>query len=92
MNEVIANLISYLFNALFIVILARVILTFVVPMMGGGRPNPLLGNIIAMVYQITEPILGPIRRYTTFGMFDFSPMVALILLQVIRSVVVSGLR
>ncbi len=87
-----ANLISFLFTAMFIAILARVILSFVVPMMGGGRTNPLLANITALVYQITEPILGPIRRFTTFGAFDFSPMVALILLQVIRQVVVSGLR
>ena len=86
-----ASLINLLFTALFIAILARVILSFVVPMMGGGRSNPLLANITALVYQITEPILRPIRRFTTFGAFDFSPMVALILLQVIRGVVVSRL-
>ena len=90
--DALAKLVEYVFNAFFIIILARVILSFVVPMMGRGRTNPLLANITALVYQITEPILGPMRRYTTFGMFDFSPMIALILLQVIRSVVVSNLR
>ena len=89
--DLLANLINLLFNALFIAILARVILSFVVPMMGGGRPNPLLANIMALVYQITEPILAPMRRFTTFGMFDFSPMVALILLQVIRGLLVGRL-
>ena len=87
-----ASLINFLFFAMFIAILARVILSFVVPMMGGGRPNPMLANITALIYQITEPILRPIRRFTTFGAFDFSPMVALILLQVIRSVVSNRLQ
>ena len=87
-----ANLINLLFRGLFIAILVRIILSFVVPMMGAGRTNPLLANITALVYQITEPILAPIRRYTTFGMFDFSPMIAIIVLEVIRNVVVSGLE
>ena len=87
-----ANLIDLLFRALLIAILVRVILSFVVPMMGSGRTNPLLANITSLVYQVTEPILAPIRRFTTFGMFDFSPMIAIIVLEVIRKVVASGLE
>ena len=35
-------------------------------------------------YQITEPILGKIRQYVKpFGMFDFSPMIAIIGLQIL---------
>ncbi|MDE2969017.1 MAG: YggT family protein, partial [Chloroflexota bacterium] len=31
--------------------------------------------------QITEPVLGPLRRYLpTFGMLDLSPMIAIILI------------
>lgn len=34
--------------------------------------------------QITEPVLGPLRRYLpTFGMLDLSPMVAIITIIVI---------
>ena len=91
MSAALASLINYAFTALFIAILARVILSFVLPMMGGGRPNPLLANITALVFQITEPILRPIRRFTTFGSFDLSPMVALILLQFIKGAVLSKL-
>ena len=91
MDALLSNLINYVFTALFIAILARVILSFVVPMMGGGRPNPMLAQFTALVFQITEPILRPIRRFTTFGAFDFSPMVALILLQVVRGLVTSRL-
>jgi YggT family protein len=48
--------------------------------------------LIRFLYQITDPILEPLRRFTTFGMMDFSPIVALILLQVIRRVLVMALQ
>ena len=67
-------------------VFARVILSFVIPM-AGSNPHPILISINRVVNQITEPILGPIRRVLpTFGMFDFSPMVALVILWVIRTV------
>jgi YggT family protein len=43
-----------------------------------------------MVNQVTEPILGPIRRnLPSFGGFDFSPMAVLIVIWLLREVVVS---
>jgi YggT family protein len=45
-----------------------------------------------MINQVTEPVLGPLRRVLpTFGSFDFSPMVALVVIWVIRAEVVSRL-
>lgn len=50
--------------------------------------NPL----IAMLDQITEPILSPLRRVVPrLGMIDITPLVAIILLQVIAQAVVQGL-
>ena len=48
--------------------------------------------VMRLLYQVTEPVLAPIRRILpqTGGM-DFSPMVALILLQVLESIVTSAL-
>ena len=60
-------------------ILGRTLLSYIVPM-SGSRPHPNLLSIQRFVFQVTEPILGPIRRYLTFGVFDFSPMVVLIVL------------
>lgn len=49
--------------------------------------------VIRIIYQVTEPILAPIRRVLpTFGMLDFSPMVALILLSLIQRVLLSVLQ
>ncbi len=69
-------------------IVARAILSFVVPMMG-PRPHPLVMSITRAINQVTEPLLGPIRRaLPTVGMFDFSPMVAIVVLVIIRAVFV----
>ena len=68
-------------------VVARAILSFVVPM-AGARPHPILLNISALVNQITEPLLGPIRRVLpTMGTLDFSPMVAIIVLIAVKGVI-----
>ena len=78
-------LIKYIINILIFVIVARAILSFIIPMMG-NRPHPALVSINNLLIQITEPILGPIRRVLpTFGMFDFSPLVVIIVLSVISN-------
>jgi YggT family protein len=57
-----------------------------------GRVHPIVINIYDVLTQMTEPILAPIRRVLpTFGMLDFSPLVAIILLQIIRAVLVSAI-
>jgi|TARA_B100001029_G_scaffold80848_1_gene66354 YggT family protein len=49
--------------------------------------------ISRITHQITEPLLGKIRQYIKpLGMFDFSPMIAIILLEVIQRVAASLLR
>lgn len=43
-----------------------------------------------VVDQIVEPLLNPIRRIVpTMGMFDFSPIVLIILVQVVETILVS---
>jgi YggT family protein len=85
------GLINLVFTLIYLAILGRIILSFVIPMMG-GRAHPILMNVYDSLVQITEPILGPIRRVLpTFGMLDFSPLVAIILLQIIQWVLVSNL-
>ncbi len=61
-----------------ILIIARIILSYVV---GPGSRN----SLAEMVNTATEPILGPIRSVMPdTGMFDLSPMVAILLLQLIE--------
>ncbi len=69
---------GYLFNVLFFVVLARALVSWF-PV----RPdNP----IVVFLVGATEPLLYPLRRILPrFGAFDLSPMVAMIILQVMAS-------
>ena len=79
-----ATLIDLLFYLIYLTILARIIMTLVISFM--PDPPPGLVSITQVLVQLTEPILAPIRRVLpTFGMLDFSPMVAILLLAFIQS-------
>ncbi len=85
------GLINAILTLFTIAIFARVILTFIIPLTG-GKPHPIVVTINTFVYQITEPVLGPIRRILpSFGGFDLSPMAVLIILVLLRRVVDSAL-
>ncbi len=70
------NFISLLFDVLTMAVFLRAILSWIAP----GQTN-MLTNI---VYQVTEPLLAPLRRIVPkVGMLDLTPMVAIVLLQLI---------
>ena len=86
MNEFLIVTINLVFGALWWAILIRVLLSWLP--MAGIRIDPY-NPIIRFLYSITDPILEPLRRFTTIGMIDLSPIVALIGLQLIREFLVS---
>jgi len=83
---ILLTIVTLLFRFLWLAILARVILSWL-PM--AGVQVDMYHPLIRFLYQITDPILDPIRRFATFGMMDFSPIVALILLEIIQQVLVA---
>ena len=70
--------VDYLFSALIIAIVARALLSWF---------NLQPGNRLSVILEeITEPIIAPIRRVMPrIGMLDLSPLVAIIVLQVIQA-------
>lgn len=67
-----------------IAIIARSLLSFIIY----DRSNPIMEFLIT----VTEPILGPIRSVMPrMGMFDLSPLVAIILLNVIETIIVRSI-
>jgi len=44
----------------------------------------LRNPVTKFIFDITEPVLAPLRRFTVLGMWDFSPVAAIILLMVLR--------
>lgn len=69
--------IDLMLQTLWFVVLGRVLVSWVDPA-GSGR-------IARILIEMSEPILGPVRRIlpSTAGI-DFSPIVVMILLQVLR--------
>lgn len=77
------------FRALQLAILARVVMSWVTMF---APTSPAVQTINEVLHQMTEPILGPLRRVIPpLGMFDFTPMIALILLIVIHSFLINSL-
>ena len=82
MTAYLATFINILFYVLWAAILGRVIISWI----NLSPDNP----IVVLLYGITEPILGPIRRVLpSMGMLDLSPMVALIVMMILQRVLLS---
>jgi YggT family protein len=79
--NVLIQIINIVFGLAWWLILIRVLLSWL-PMLG-VRIDPY-NPIIHTLFQLTDPILSPIRRFTTFGAIDFSPIVALFLLSIVQ--------
>ncbi len=83
MDAFLVQFIDKLILAMYIALLGRVLISW----FRIGQDSPFY-PIITILYQITEPILAPIRRVLpSFGMLDLSPMVALFLLAFIQRTV-----
>jgi YggT family protein len=80
-QAVLVTFIQMLVTLFWLLLIARVVLSWTNPMGGGG--------LTAFIYQATEPILAPIRRILppTSGV-DWSPLIAMLLLGVILRVIV----
>ncbi len=75
-----ANVINFLFTAFNFIILIRVVLSWV----NVDPYNPL----VRMIYQITEPVLAPIRRIVPpMAGLDFSPLIAWIGGEILRQLI-----
>ncbi len=89
MGDFLALVINLVFGFLWWAILIRVLLSWLP--MAGIRIDPY-NPVVRTLYSITDPILDPLRRYTTVGMIDLSPIVALFGLEIIREILISLLR
>lgn len=79
MNVILAQAISLFVELITILVLAHVILSY---FMSPYHP------IRSFVDRMVEPLLAPIRRVVPLvGMFDFSPIILIILVQLIARVV-----
>ena len=69
-----ASILKVFIIVLIVAIFARTILSWFPT---ANRFNP----VVAVIYQLTEPILLPLRKIVPrMGMFDFTPTIALLIL------------
>lgn len=75
----IAQLLSTVANVYAMILLARVIASWL--------PIDPDNTVVRLLDQLTEPVLAPIRSVLpSFGGIDFSPLVALLLLSLLQRV------
>jgi YggT family protein len=78
-----ASIINLVFTILTFALIGRALLSWFDP---GMR-----STVGRLLYDITEPIVGPIRRVIpSLGMIDISPIIALFLLQILNRLLVSA--
>ena len=50
------------------------------------------GRFARFTFHLTEPLLRPLRRHLIIGMFDLSPLVAILIVQVVGWILISMLN
>ncbi len=81
-----ANAINILFQVYTILIFARVIFSWI----RVDPYHPTWGPILRFIFQATEPIMEPVRRIMpSMGGLDFTPIVVLIGLDLLRRVLIN---
>jgi YggT family protein len=80
-----AQVVSLFFEILTWLIIARILLSWV-----PHNPN---GPVLRLLYEGTEPILAPFRRIVPKSTLplDFSPLIALLVLRILREAIISML-
>ncbi|MCR5481659.1 MAG: YggT family protein [Clostridia bacterium] len=86
MTYLIIKVINLLANIILLMLGARAVASW---FMSGGSPN--VYRFYNTMCSLTEPIVAPCRRFCSrwnTGMFDFSVLLAFLLVQVIRSILI----
>ncbi len=84
MSSVLISFVNTLATVLYVALIGRVVISW----LNIGPSSPFF-PIVNILYQITEPILAPIRRILPrFGMLDLSPMVAILFVTFIQRLLV----
>ncbi|HSE98050.1 MAG TPA: YggT family protein, partial [Blastocatellia bacterium] len=66
---------------------AAIFLRFFLPFLGVGY----MKKWFRFIFTITEPLLKPLRRIFVAGMFDFSPLVAMVLVQLLTGLLANAI-
>jgi YggT family protein len=76
------EIVCFALYAYTIILFVRIIASFITQF---RAPPPALGPLLKVLYDLTEPVLGRVRRLIPpLGMLDLSPLLVFLLLAVLR--------
>lgn len=90
MSWILYRIVRIIFGVMELALLVRAFISWL--------PVPREHRLVRLLYQITEPILSPIRsliQRSSFGhnmILDISPIIALILIAIVRTFILSLIR
>ncbi|HZS45411.1 MAG TPA: YggT family protein [Blastocatellia bacterium] len=84
-NQTVKDYAKYMIDVLVFVFTVLIFLRIVFSMFGVSYYN----RFARFTYQTTEPLLRPLRRHLIVGMFDLSPLVAILLVQIVGWILIS---
>jgi YggT family protein len=91
MNAV-AWLIDTVFQIAIILLIAQVVLSWLIYFNVVNTRHPFVNAVGRFLYQITEPVLRPIKRIVpSLGGIDISPLILILLLGFLRILILSNL-
>lgn len=80
-------LIGELVRLIGLLYVVAIFLRFFLPFFGVGYSNKLF----RFIFVITEPLLKPLRRFFVMGMFDFSPIIAMLIVQLLTGFIANAI-
>jgi YggT family protein len=86
------QIVDLLLSVVMWIIVVQAILSWLVAFNVVNTHNDFVRQMLYSLDRITEPLYRPIRRILPdFGALDFSPMVVLLLIYILRNIVLPGL-
>lgn len=78
---------SFLLTFIYYLCQVLTVLIFLRAIISWFPVNPY-SPLVSLLYRLTEPVLAPLRRLIPrVGMVDITPMIAIVILQVVASVI-----
>ncbi|HLV10378.1 MAG TPA: YggT family protein [Halanaerobiales bacterium] len=84
------NTLVFLINIIYRLLIFLIFLRAIISWFRPNSYSPAWRSFLKILYDLTEPILGPIRRLLpAFSGIDFSPIIAFFLLYLVRSFLIN---
>lgn len=88
----ILRLVDLLLSVLTWIIIIQAVLSWLVAFNVINTHNDFVRQLLYALGRMTEPLYRPIRRVLPdFGALDFSPLVLLLLIQIVRTIVIPAI-